>query len=222
MGTRRRGEASSSPSGDLIVGIEKEGAPPGCAVVHLADGSFFCLLRRTLREEGLEVGVRVRADRLSNLAARDERTRMEEYLEPLLRRHLYTRRHLRTKLLRKGFSSSQVDALLDTLEARGVVDDRVYSRTWIELRTRKSPLGRGALRQGLLRKGVDPQAVRASLDEWDEATLREGARQYVMRLVRQGVSGERIFARMARRGFGPAEVRRLLEEEPGEDVEEQG
>ena len=95
-----------------------------------------------------------------------------------------------------------------------MVDDRVYSRTWIQLRTRKSPLGRGALRQGLLRKGVDPQAVRASLDEWDEATLREGARQYVMRLVRQGVSRERIFARMARRGFGPAKVRQLLEEDP--------
>lgn len=73
----------------------------------------------------------------------------------------------RRRLRQLGYPAAPIEIVLDRLLAFGYLDDEAFARTWVESRDRAHPRGEHALRQELLRKGIDREIIAAVLAERD-------------------------------------------------------
>ena len=146
----------------------------------------------------------------------DADVRVRDAALHLLSHRARTRRELQRKLRAKGHAAERVDACLDRLTERGLLDDAAVSVAFVRDRLRHRPRGRGALRAELRGKGVDPStAERAVSDVFEEegvtdrALAEEVAEGWVARqapallaaLVASGHDPERLRARRRLRGY---------------------
>ena len=83
----------------------------------------------------------------------------------LLGRRSYTRREIVRKLRGRQFRKQAIEDALQRLEQVGLVDDRTFSRSWVQERMRLRPMGRPRLFRELTRRGVEQEIVGQVLDE---------------------------------------------------------
>jgi len=69
----------------------------------------------------------------------------------------------RRRLLHLGYGTEVTVEVLDRLGRMGYLDDGAFARAWVESRDRSRPRGETALRQELLRKGVEDAVIRTTL-----------------------------------------------------------
>jgi len=150
----------------------------------------------------------------------------------LLARRSHTTRDLSQKLSRRGFSPSEISAVLRKLVSQGYLDD---SATAAAIAARQAGKGRGRARIAaeLSARGVsvrDRDAALAGLDPGAERdalrrALERRARTLPAGLTRQ-VRSKKLFDHLVRRGFAPAAVLEALQrkgdttddDSPGVDV----
>src|SRR5579884_1029834 len=114
-------------------------------------------------------------------------------------------REVRDRLARHGYPAGTTDQVLVRLRELKLLDDEAFAQYWIEQRQAHAPRGALLLRQELLRKGTDREAVATALDEaelGEEAAYRAGekkARQ--LRGCDEREFQRRLGAYLARRGF---------------------
>ena len=65
---------------------------------------------------------------------------------------------LREKLVLKGFSLSEIEAVVDNLIASGLLDDRAFTKSWINYRLAR-PFGFRRIIQELKLKGIDQLTI---------------------------------------------------------------
>jgi regulatory protein len=124
---------------------------------------------------------------------------------------------VRQRLRRANIDVDSVEATIERLVARGLLDDKRFADIWIENRTAFSPRAPRLLQAELRRKGVD----RASIDEVLEATIESdevilatnaGRARLHRYLQTDWQSFERSLGGfLNRRGFNHDAVRRALE-----------
>ena len=110
-----------------------------------------------------------------------------------------SRAHLTSVLARRNVPADISQAVLDRLTEVGLVDDVEYAAMWVRSRQRTKGLSRRALRDELLRNGIDREHVEEALAQIDDADEWATARALV----------ERKAASVASLEF-PAQVRRLV------------
>jgi len=71
----------------------------------------------------------------------------------------------RRRLHQLGYGAQITEEVLDRLGRMGYLDDPAFARAWVESRDRSRPRGETALRQELLRKGVENAVIRTALAE---------------------------------------------------------
>ena len=128
----------------------------------------------------------------------------------LLGRRAYTRKEIRGKLYKRGFVKQVVEQTLTTLERIRVIDDRDFASRFIEERLRLRPAGQPVLRRDLTRRGVEAPVIEEVLAEvFGEVDLEAVAfrllskrRSRYLQLDRNKAMN-RMYAFLARRGFGP-------------------
>jgi regulatory protein len=128
-----------------------------------------------------------------------------------------TRAGLLIRLSRRGFSRELIAALLNRLEAVGLVDDRAYAEGYVRRRIRIRPRSFALLRLELARKGVSAPVVDEVLQEaaraTDEATLARAAlarREYRLERLSPDVARRRAIAILRRLGFSAATIAAVL------------
>jgi regulatory protein len=136
-----------------------------------------------------------------------------------LARRAHARSDLRRRLLQKQHPPAAVDAALARLSDVGLLDDVRFAKDYA---LAKAPRGRGPARlvRDLQAQGVDRRiaedAVRSSLAA-EGVDLTHAVQSLVEKRARQlaglpaAVRKRRLVAFLARRGFGGAEVRALVE-----------
>lgn len=72
---------------------------------------------------------------------------------------------MRRRLTTLGYPSGLVEATVTRLIELGYLDDERYAAAWVASRDRARPRGTAALRQELLRKGIEPEVIVAALAE---------------------------------------------------------
>ena len=129
-----------------------------------------------------------------------------------------TRHELDQALQAKKVPRAAIDAVLDRLEAVGLVDDASFAADWVTSRQQRRHLSRRVLRRELQAKGVERGEIDSALDHVDlDAELRS-ARELVerKRAVMSGLSREVQYRRLAgmlsRRGFDTTTTTRVLNE----------
>ena len=70
---------------------------------------------------------------------------------------------VRRRLVSAGYRPGLVDVTIDRLVELGYLDDAAFARAWVESRDRARPRGEIALRRELRLKGVERDAIEASL-----------------------------------------------------------
>jgi regulatory protein len=71
---------------------------------------------------------------------------------------------LKEKLEVKGFSFTEVEDVVHDLTASGLLDDRAFTRSWINYRLAR-PFGFRRIIQELKVKGIDPQIIEQAVAE---------------------------------------------------------
>jgi len=134
----------------------------------------------------------------------------------LLASREHSRFELRNKLLRRGYSTDEVEQALDSLVADGLQSDERYAEQYVELRRAKG-YGPLRVRAELRERGVADGLIDLIVDEhdpvWYETLRRVHDKKY------GAVAPASMKERAARsrflgyRGFSGGQVRRLLGEE---------
>ena len=136
-------------------------------------------------------------------------------LRHLDRRDL-TEAELRAKLIGRGVDDAVADAVVARFGEVGLVDDRRYAERYAVSRQALRSLSRTSVRRELQRKGVDPDIVSeatAVLDDDSEyAAAHDLGRRRLRSVARyaRDVQYRRVGAALARKGFAPSLVHRVL------------
>ena len=137
-----------------------------------------------------------------------------------------TRAQLAEKMAAKDVPEQVATEVLDRFEEVGLVDDAAFAAMFVT--ARQGNRGRRALAQELRRKGVDDDTARDALESVDDATEEAAARALLRRplAATRGMDRakrqRRLAGVLARRGYSPSLVMRLVREELGAEEEVAG
>jgi regulatory protein len=123
---------------------------------------------------------------------------------------------LKSKLEIKGFESQDINQTLDWLLAIQLLNDRTFTRSWIQYRLAR-PFGFRRIILELKTKGIDPSIIEEEIaqvkEETDEfqAALELGQRREIrLKEIDPLKKKKRIFDFLSRRGFTPDIVMKVL------------
>ena len=203
----------------ILTGLAPDPRRPDYRLVEVDRGRLASLPAEALAPLDLVVGrqlspvVRERLQELADLEAAHRAA-----LRALARR-AHARLDLRRRLLQKQHPAAAVDAALERLSLAGLLDDVRFAVGYAAAKGRR---GRGPSRlvRDLQAQGVDRRvaedAVRTSLEAEGidpAATVRALAEKRARQLggLPVAIRNRRLVAFLARRGFGGAEVREVVE-----------
>lgn len=125
---------------------------------------------------------------------------------------------LRSKLKVKGFEVQEIDAVISWLESVRLLDDRSFTRSWIQYRLAR-PFGFRRIIAELKDKGVSSalideeiQAVKSETDETKTALALACRRADKLAGVDPVKKKKRIFDFLVRRGFSPDTIFKTLKQ----------
>ncbi|MGJ6960816.1 recombination regulator RecX [Streptosporangium sp. G11] len=146
-----------------------------------------------------------------------------------------TRAQLAEALRKREVPQEAADAVLERFSEVGLIDDEAFAAAWVSSRHAGRGLARKALASELRHRGVDEETVKEAVDQLDPEEEAETARRLVRRKLSStrslepAVRTRRLAGMLARKGYGPGLVfrviREVLEEEGAETSpfpEEQG
>lgn len=201
-----------------ITALERQKRRPDRVSVFV-DGAFAVgLSAAAARDLGLEVGRELAEDELRRMAFAAEVDGAYARALRYLRYRLRSRHEFEERLRRYGYEGDIVDAAVELLTSRGLVDDGAFAGAWVRDRVRLKPKGRRALRAELAAKGVAPETVEAALaenvDEDEEALARRALapRREAFRAKGERKGRAAMTSFLARRGFDAGIARRLAYE----------
>jgi len=203
-----------------LTGLAPDPRQPGYRLVEVDRGRFASLPLEAVEPLGLQVGAELgpaALDRLRELA--DVEAAERAALRALARR-AHARLDLRRRLVKRQHPPAAVEAALDRLALRGLIDDRRFAEQYAALRATRGK-GPARLLRDLQAQGVErrtaEQAVRRALeDEGIDPGLE--ARAVAAKRARQlaglpvAVRKRRLLAFLVRRGYGGPQLRGLVEE----------
>ncbi|MBA3530281.1 MAG: regulatory protein RecX [Propionibacteriaceae bacterium] len=129
-----------------------------------------------------------------------------------------TRQELNKALQAKHVRGEVADIVLDRMESAGLVNDAALARDWVESRQQRRHLSRQGLRRELATKGVESAEIESALSGVDDDDELHAARSLAekklrsMRELQPEVRYRRLAGVLARRGFGPGVINRVLSE----------
>jgi regulatory protein len=205
----------------VITRIEPQ-RPRGLRVlVHVDAGEPFEVTLEALERSRLGVGDPLPPDACRDLLEADADVRVREAALNLLSHRARTRRELKTKLRQKGFGAARIDACLDRLETRGLLDDQAVAAAFVRDRLRHRPRGTARLVTELRAKGLDSDTALETIERVfddegasDAELAREAAEGWIRRQGAATVAAlvddpgpardkarRRLYGYLARRGF---------------------
>jgi regulatory protein len=129
-----------------------------------------------------------------------------------------TRAELSRALQAKQVPTQAAEAVLDRMEAIGLIDDQGFARDWVESRQQRRNLSKTALRRELTAKGVDREQIDSALEEVDADDELTAARSLAAKKARAmaGLDVQVRYRRLAgvlgRRGFNPGVINQVVNE----------
>lgn len=129
-----------------------------------------------------------------------------------LRNH--SRHELAGKLMKKGYEHDAVEAAMDYLAEKKLVDDEAFGKELIGSRSKRRPVGERAMRFELARKGVPDEIAGNLLREYDSASLCLAAAEKKFAALHrydEAVRKKKLEAFLRNRGFDWPIVKETIE-----------
>ncbi len=203
----------------ILTGLAPDPRRPDYRLVEVDRGRFASLAAEDLELLALRIGAPISKAAFARLQELADLEAAHRAALRALARRAHARFDLRRRLLQKQHPPAAVDGALDRLAAAGLLDDARFAADYAAA---KAYRGRGPVRliRDLLALGIDrrvaEEAVQTSLaDEGIDPT--RAVRALAEKRARQlsglpaTVRKRRLTAFLVRRGFGGAEVRKVVE-----------
>lgn len=162
----------------------------------------------------LKRGQQLSADEIAWLKHEDERGVAYNNATHFLGYRARSRWEIEQYLVKKEFPSDVIDYVVETLTARGYLDDRAFARAWVDNRMRFRPRGAYGLRHELRQKGLSDKVIEEALADLDEEAAAWAAVQSKLPrwrgLDRQPFQ-QKLISFLNRRGFGYDTARSTFE-----------
>ncbi len=129
-------------------------------------------------------------------------------------------RELRRQLARKGEPAEPIDAAIERLLRVGLLDDAAFARQFARAKMVGAGLSKRRLQTELARKGVARDVADVAIAEVfadesiDQSAMIERVAEKKLRALAKldpTTRRRRLYAFLARRGYGPDEIRRVME-----------
>jgi regulatory protein len=188
------------------------------------DGEFAFGLSRIVAA-WLRIGEALSEEKISRLKAQDSLEVATQRAIELLSYRPRAEAEIRKRLVEKGFSSEDVDAVLGRLREAGLVSDESFARAWADNRTTFRPRSKRMVALELRQKGVAEETIEQTLNELpqDEDLAYQSALRYARRL--EGLDWDefrkKLGGHLGRKGFSygvVAEVTRRIWKELREEA----
>lgn len=182
-----------------------------------ADGEYLISLPPELIERfKIEVGAQIDEQQIKTLSEAALVRRARERLLYSLDRRLHSEKELREKL-RQNYPPHIIDAAINELSRLGLVDDEAFARAFADQRLHINKKGPYAIVSELILKGVDKMLARRVVDELtsdcdDEYTAALSVAEKYKKDLDTPKGKQRLYAALARRGFGYSVVKRVMQE----------
>jgi regulatory protein len=143
--------------------------------------------------------------------------RARNYLSTQLGRKPRTITETKRLLVRKEYSQEVIDSAIQDAIERGWLDDKSYSKLWIEHRSSTNPRGDYALKRELMAKGVSKEIIESALsdsDQSEDSLIAKVVERKMLSLQHQdpSVRKAKLIGHLKRRGFSFDAIRNALEE----------
>ena len=203
-----------------VTAIHPRKRQPELLDVFVDDSLRTTLHREIVLRAGLHVGDPVDEEGIVELEREDLLWRARDSALTLLSFRARTVTELARRLQEKQFPAEVVNACVEELVEKGLVDDSSFAEAFVRDRVRLRPRGPRRLIQELRAKGVDPETASDVIDgvlrdhETSELELaREAAARWPRRPGEDTLRARRRLAGfLTRRGFSSDVVRGVLDE----------
>jgi len=125
-----------------------------------------------------------------------------------------TEKELRIQLYTKGFSTSEVDAVMEEFKTKNYINDQKFAESY--LRSEVINKGKPAIRiiQKLRQKGVPEQIIKEATKEYD-TDMQEGIEQKIKKDIaaykKRWVDGFDIIQKLMRKGYKLQDIKNVIE-----------
>jgi regulatory protein len=204
----------SRPATDPVITRLEPLRPRGLRVrVHLDAGEPFEVALEALEVLRLGLGDALPLNHRHHLLNADADVQIRDVALNLLSYRARTRAELRHRLVARGYRPARVDACLERLQARGLLDDAAVAAAFVRDRLRHRPRTRALLARELRARGVDGDLAVRVVDRvlGDEAVTEATLAERVVEawLSRQGTAVRRALASRDRSAASEKAYRRL-------------
>ncbi len=179
------------------------------------DGRFaFSISADLVSSEGLKCDQVLTDDEIASLSSSDQYERCLDVALNFLSYRPRSVSELRIKLQKRGFAKETQSKVLESLAAKGIVNDAEFARFWTDNRESFSPRSQLLTRMELQKKGVAKDAIDqavAAIDEADSAYRAALSRVRSMHWSDHDQFRRRLGGYLQRRGFGYSVVGPTLE-----------
>ena len=141
----------------------------------------------------------------------------KNYALRLLKIRLRSEKEITDRLKQRRFAENATAQAVAILKAAGLINDREFTRNWIQWRLSK-PLGQRRIRLELLQKGVASQLIDQELvavceSRAEDEIVRDLAYQRAQKYhgISQDKIRHRVYGYLIRRGFDPSIVRKTVQ-----------
>lgn len=129
-------------------------------------------------------------------------------------------KEVRDNLIKKKASGSTIDLIIKKLQEQKFLNDKEFTKWWIEQRTLVKPTGKRLIKIELKRKGVDKELVDEIFSSVEDIVNNELelARKLVQRKINKykGLDRQKIYQRLggflSRRGFDYDTIKKTIDE----------
>ena len=167
------------------------------------DGEFAFGLAR-ITAAWLKTGDLLSPERIDQLLAGDARESAHQQALLFLSYRARSEDEIRRNLRKHEFPEGIIEETLERLRGAGLANDGQFAKAWVENRSTFRPRGKRALAVELRQKGLDGEAIQASLAGLDEEALALQAAQKRAARLKDAPPDEfrsKLGGFLARRGF---------------------
>lgn len=152
-----------------ITSITVQKNSPNRVNIHL-DGEFAFGLAR-ITAAWLKTGDELSDEKIARLQDEDSRERAYQQALLFLGYRARSEKEIRQNLKKHEYAEGVIEYTLERLRKAGLANDNEFARAWVENRNTFRPRSKKALAMELRQKGLDDEAIQASLSAVDEESL---------------------------------------------------
>jgi regulatory protein len=185
-----------------ITAITVQKKSPSRVNIYL-DGEFAFGLAR-ITAAWLKTGDELNDEKIAKLLDEDARERAYQQAMLFLSYRARSEKEIRQNLLKHEIPEEVIEDTLERLRKAGLANDNDFARAWVENRNTFRPRSKKALAIELRQKGLDDEAIQASLSNVDEEALAyETGLKRATRLtsLERSEFRKKLSEFLARRGF---------------------